>query len=510
MPPKKFKRLKRGRIALIKDGYSTGGKICFGYDVVKTTEKISGKYRSKIIINEKAAEQIRTIYDWYLNGINGDITQFSTEKIKEECIARGFERYLHSKRNVNKALKYRQYTGVLVKTCNRQKNSEYWDYGDTTKPKYVYSSSEMKLPMIIDKQTFDAVQKKMGKECTKKKADPTSPTGYADKSRKHFTLLSKLVICNACKGFCSGEYRIRKGERGISTHYRCLDHKPHGAHELSMRYLDFAAWSYCKLQYTKYHEYLKSLPKSISTTEIEKRIENFQNRKQSLNDDLTLLAKRYLDVKSFVNNDEIEREFIADSKKLQKAIAECDAFILRERENMEYQKRAVEKAWETGEFFSKISDNKQDMKKFIQHVVKSIEAVYHDLDYYVLKLDLRSDSYKYYSIDPDDYNANGLPYNNYIIIYKRDCLRPKFRLISANCEFDTNNKTFFLPDNAKGTLEQVFKDDDEVYFKSIVYKPLNIYDDDAPGGKIMEKLIRPEPAPPPPPPRKNSQKISSQ
>ena len=489
----KFARLKRGRAELVKDGYSISGKTCFGYDRVRTSEKIKGKYRYQMVVNEKQAKQIRTIYDWYLYGIDGDITKCSTTKIKDECIARGFDRYLHSKRNVNKALKYKQYTGELVTTNNRRKNPEYWDYGDKSKPKYVYSSSEIKMPMIIDKKTFDAVQKKMGNSCTLKKADATSPTGFADKSRKHFTLLSKLVVCPVCDNFFLGEYRIKKNERGISTNYRCLNHKPHGVSALSMRYLDFSAWSFCILQQTKYKDYLQSMPKSFNTTEIEKRIDNLNKRKELLRDDLVTLSKRYLDVKSVVEDEEITRKYNADSKRLKKEIADCDILIQKEQENLNFQKRAIERAWETGEFISKLSDNKIEMRKYIQHILKAIIPVYHDADYYVLKLVLRSDSYQYFSIDPKEYNSNGLPYSNYIIIYKRDNLRPKFRLISANCKFDVSTKKFLLPDHASGTLETVFQDEEEVYFKSIEYKQLNIYDDDAPSGKTLIKLIRPYP-----------------
>ena len=162
----KFKRLKRGRTELVKEGYSIGGKTCFGYERIKEAERVHGRLRSKMVIKEDEAKQVRSVYDWYLNGIDGDMTRCSISQIQTECIARGFAKYLHSKRNVNKALKYEPYTGELVKTEHMQKNPEYWNYGNPEAPKYLLASSEMRLPAIIDRKTFDAVQKKM------KKANP--------------------------------------------------------------------------------------------------------------------------------------------------------------------------------------------------------------------------------------------------------------------------------------------------------------------------------------------------
>ena len=498
----KFKRLKRGRTELVKNGYSIGGKVCFGYERIKAAQKVNGKFRSIMIVKEDEAKQIRMIYDWYLNGIDGDMTRCSLSQIKNECVARGFGKYLHSKRNINKALKYEPYTGELVITSHNQKNAEYWTYGNSKAPKYKTASSEMKLPKIIDRDIFDAVQKKMSKSDPRKKKDPSSPTGYADKSRVHFSLLAKLIVCPNCNNFYCGEYRIRENIRGIDTYYRCINHKPHGVSRMSMRYLDFAAWSFCSLQSEKYQEYLQQSSASFDTAVIDQRIENLRQKKAELQNDMNVLAHRFLIVKEVVSQEELERAFNKEANRLKKEISQCDEQIKREQDSLQYQLNTIEKA-KTSDM-SKIYGNKNNMKRYIQHVLKSISPVYYDSDYYVLKLEPREYGYQYYSLDPNDYNAHGLPYNIYMIVYKRDNLRPKFRLIAANCEFDTKTKKFSLPDSVSGTLENVFGDDDEVYFKSIEYKPMDIYDEDAPGGKTIVKLIRPIPAPPPPPPRKTN------
>lgn len=492
----KFKRLKRGRTELVKEGYSIGGKTCFGYERLKAAEKVNGKYRSIMIIKKEEAEQIQLIYDWYLNGIDGDMTRCSLSQIKNECIARGFGKYLHSKRNINKALKYELYTGELVKTKHIQKNPVYWNYGDTKAPKYLSSSSEMKLPKIIDRETFDAVQKKMD-ESNPRKA--VTPTGYADKSRVHSSLLAKLIVCPVCGNYYCGEYRIKKTARGIATCYRCLNHRPHGASALSMKYLDYAAWSFCILQQKKYFEYIQENPISIDVTETQQRIENLNQKKEQYENELKVLARRFLLIKdTMLTEDEMAKTYTQEATRLKKEIKNCEDLIAKEQNDLYYRLDAIQKAKVDGDALREIYGNKQEMKKFIQHILKAIVPVYHDSDYYVIRMDLRSDSYRYYTLDPNEHNANGLPYNSYMIIHKRDNLRPQFRLISSNCEFNIETKTFSLPDSATGTLENVFNDVEDVYFKPIEYKQMDIYNEDAPGGKEMIELIRPIPAPPPP------------
>lgn len=68
----------------------------------------------------KESECIKTLYDWYLNGVNGDKTKCSVRKLTLECIAHNFPTYLHSTRNVNKTLKEEAYTGYKI-TNNRRK-----------------------------------------------------------------------------------------------------------------------------------------------------------------------------------------------------------------------------------------------------------------------------------------------------------------------------------------------------------------------------------------------------
>lgn len=79
----------------------------FGYDRVYDEES----KKNKFVKNEQEANEIRCIYNWYLNGINGDKTKCSIKDITFECIAQGFSPYLTKKRNVTKCLGEKAYTG---------------------------------------------------------------------------------------------------------------------------------------------------------------------------------------------------------------------------------------------------------------------------------------------------------------------------------------------------------------------------------------------------------------
>ena len=140
-----------------KDGYSIGGKRLFGYDVAidTTYAKRPKKYYVK---NEKEAEDILTVFNWYAYGIPGTHHQTSVLDITKECISLGMSEYLHSKRNVNKLLKEEAYTGSK-KTKNRKKNPDYFIYHKKDAPKYVKANSYLcKYPVIVEQELFDRVQ----------------------------------------------------------------------------------------------------------------------------------------------------------------------------------------------------------------------------------------------------------------------------------------------------------------------------------------------------------------
>jgi DNA invertase Pin-like site-specific DNA recombinase len=222
----RFSREKRKLMAM---GLSISGVALFGYKREQTETK-----QNRLVHHEENADKVRKIFNWYLNGINGD-KEVSISKINIQCIKDNFPKYTHSKRNINKLLKEGAYTGKKI-TKNKWKNPMY-RFDKTVEP-YLYSSNEIFYgEPIIDRETFDAVQKKLKEKNT-----------TVDKSVKHITLLSKLIICPVCNKYFQGDYRNSIGV--IKHSYRCgsrsTPFKCSNKQSFSMAMLDTTIWCVIK------------------------------------------------------------------------------------------------------------------------------------------------------------------------------------------------------------------------------------------------------------------------
>lgn len=473
-------RFKQAHRDLNQQGLSIVGKTLFGYTRVRMAVKVNGKLRSKMEVNEDQAKQIRQIYEWYLNGINGDPTQCSVSKIRDECVALGFDRYLHSKRNVNKALKCVFYTGDLIETQYPQKSPEFWTYKDTTAPKYVLSEpGTVRYPQIITKELFDAVQQKM-KEATTIIAKGKGGI-YTDISRKHFGLLSKLIKCQ-CGLYMAGDIKYGKGHTGkkvLIRNYRCTNHKSHGVNSIPMRPLDFAVYSICRQNHSKYLEHLKSFPFISSLTEISKRIENLQQEKMRVESQKKDLADRFLKIRHYAPS---ESTFLSEMEALEKDEKRLEQLILKENKRLTDLQQSQIEIVEYVDHLKTIEGNKDNMRKFIQRMVDVIIPRYRDRYLIVTEIVMHSPSLAVKTTEPDA-AANELSEHIYVIFNMRATINPEIRYIIGPSFFDPGTGLFYLPDSMTSTVSGVFDDEDEVYFRSLRYHPLTIYDDDYPGSQ---------------------------
>ena len=285
----KRERFKRALKDYRKLGYSIGGKCLFGYERV-VGKDLKGK--KTYIIDPQQAEEIKTIYDWYLNGIGGDLTITSISRIAYECRAKGFSKYLHSKRNVNKCLKESAYVGFKI-TKNKRKNPSYWNYKDESAPKYIESDSyECKYPRILDDAIYEAVQQKMSSSNTHVTINNNT---LIDKSRKHITILSKIIRCSCCGKFLIGDYRCKDGY--IKHTYRChnaknqLLRKCNNTQTISMVMMDSVVWAFIKAKVEDI-----TAQKNLSKSEI--NLEKIRKEIELLKDDFT----------KFDNEIEVENE----------------------------------------------------------------------------------------------------------------------------------------------------------------------------------------------------------
>lgn len=243
----KKERTRRALLDYRRQGFSIGGPVLFGYNRVQ--RHFVGKMRSTYELNPTEVAEILQIYQWYAYGIDGNLQDTTILTITQECIARNFSPYLHSKRNVNKCLKEEAYLGYK-ETHNKNMNPEYWNYQKKDAPRYVESGSYgCKYPAIFDddhkRELYYRVQKRL-----KENNSRYSENSPVDKSRKHTTILGRLIPCPECGRYLCAEYRNRKEGR-VSMAYRCnysrgVVEKCSYTNLISLPMLDSVVWAVCR------------------------------------------------------------------------------------------------------------------------------------------------------------------------------------------------------------------------------------------------------------------------
>ena len=149
-------RFQRAKIALREEGYVVGGRALFGYNIVE----IAGK-RTTLEINEAQAEQVKQVFEMYLSGK-------SIHKIKVECIAQGFDGYLHATTNIQKCLRETAYIGTKT-TNNKRRNYQFYELGKKDVDEYIVSSYTYNhYPQIVDTDIFNRVQNLLTSNCPEK------------------------------------------------------------------------------------------------------------------------------------------------------------------------------------------------------------------------------------------------------------------------------------------------------------------------------------------------------
>lgn len=485
----KKERFKRALTEYKRLGYSIGGKVLFGYNRV-----CDGKlrYKNTYVINEDEAKEIRTIYDWYLYGIDGDSTKSSIAQITFECRAKGFSKYLWSKRNVNKCLKEKAYTGSKI-TANRRKNAAYWNYKDITAPKYVLGNSyECSYPRIIQDTIFDSVQSKLDKKGT-----------HIDKSNKHTTILSKIILCPECGGFYIGDYRVVG--HYMKHNYRCshakgkLLRKCHNTKTISMIMLDSIVWAFLKEKVRDITNRMKQAKSKINIKEKEQEIirlsttlDKFDERLETESIIFSTKMRYSQDkVKAKEEYEKAAAKITIERKQIEKLINEKKYILKRIMDESTNQN--LEELISNN--INQIEANKNEMYKFVHLLIKSVIPLFTNTRYSIIQITSFDNIEEVFDYDIED--KNGLPYiygekhDNifYICLDKRNTNNVKCRLIEDNLiEYDKIKNKFKLG-NEYFSIEDIFSIDLEcdnpIQFhvlqrsvKDFAFKKLSFYDED--------------------------------
>lgn len=418
----KKERFQRSKKHLFAQGISLTGKLLFGYN----KEKIEGINKNKLVISSIQAEQINVIFDWYINGIDNDKTRCSTKQITLECISRGFDKYTHSQRNIKKLLKEEAYTG-----------------SKTTANNYTIS-----YPLIIKRNIFDSVQKKLYSKNTN-----------AEKSTKHLTILSRIIKCPKCNGYLTPEYRVKDGY--VSNIYYCANRKSikkcEFKNSISMTVLDSAVWSslYNTLQFEMEQNIKKD--KKVFTENLEIQINNLNSKKDDLVEQIKneeRILRITLNSRN-INRDSAIEEYEKRINKIDNEIAIINNEIRNKKLTIENARKNKEREYslkdEINNNLVNIEKNKDLIKKYIKELSTEIEILYTDSRYTVIEI--------YYDVLIEDET-----YKSYdrLIINKVDNSNIKLRSINYRLEFINNKFVFFykinntsIPTNNVFTIEDI-------------------------------------------------------
>lgn len=430
-------RFRRAKQSLMEMGYSISGKTLFGYERIN----VEGG-RTTLKEHSEHSHIVRTIFNWYNNGIDVYEKNVSIKRIALECRKLSFPKYTHSKRNVNKLLKEEGYTGEKI-TNNKRKNPNYQEEG--TDEKYFITNNKIKYPTLIDKGTFELTQKRLRENNSR-----------IDKSHKNITLLSKLIKCEKCESHYTGNYRI-VNER-VTNSYRCNSRSKSNPCEnkqsISMSMLDSVVWGVIKSD-------LSTLSKVISKFNPDKEIillktslKSLEKRNNEIDEEISVLNqsfKGFSKLKNVTSGDFIN-SIQSKVKKLDKEKGIIDNEISRIKVNLSVKNKNEDDQYESIiNNLRTIEESKELLKKYINLFVDKVDILLHNSSYSVIRVKFKIDSDSFLLSKPTVYRT-GLRqdgelevYTN-IILDKRHTLKVKSFKTTISIQKTNNEETIQLID----------------------------------------------------------------
>lgn len=483
-------------------GYSIGGKELFGYDRICDGGL---KDKKRYIINDEEAQLVYKIFCWYAYGINNDLSATSAATIALRCRAEGYDKHLHSKRNILKMLNDSAYIGHKT-TQNKKRNPEYWNYKNADAPKYINCNSyECIYPRIIEDGLFAMVQERLAAESTHKE---TVKGISRDKSSKHVSVLAKIVKCKYCGNSFQPDYRVRNGKPNFTYRdggarakkgLRICEHSS----TLSMRMLDSAVWSF-----------VKDMVFDITSKQEQKRTtenkENLEAQIRNLEEGYTELDKKLRAISitfetKLVRTKDPQKEIDEYNDKVKQIDNEreqIDKAIEARRRHLLFLESAgsdnLKDVIESN--FTIIENNKSEMSKYIHLLIKEIVPLCNMKNYNILRITALTNTDEAF-----DYSTNshdGLPNivaekhdGIYFLIIQKD-FKSHYRtraVIDEMAMWDEERNAFFLSHNPDTiyTVEELmnFPIDASINRKALYeglgimeldFKLLDFYKDDMP------------------------------
>lgn len=456
-------RWKRAKKSLQAAGYSHTGKVLFGY----TKEFDETKGKNKLVVNKEQAKQINDVLNHYISSNVGikDLTLYA--------ISKGYDKYLTSKRNMNKLLKEEAYLGYKL-TKNKYKNPEYWKYGDRTKDKFRYVRTEIKYPQIITQELFDKVQNKLLVNNT-----------TSDKDKKHNSILSKLIVCPCCGKYLGGTYRIRDNK--LVANYRCLsrntiDNCDNRNKQFSMFVFDSVIWNFIKIFGGNIIQIWEKEKDNIDINSIKKEINNLKQHLNNINEDRKVEENIYRRNKRLPN---AYNEFIKAMDKLDKE--ESNTLRLISRNETILKEKSNNNSFPF-EKLQTIETNKLEIRETIRKFIDEINILYSDKRNMIISIKtnhlLNNSSTVYFCII-DKHHTTKIRYSylketNH---YHWDNETNTLFLSGYNMSLEEFNRTLY--DNSNGNIIKILKEKGitikeglELRVENNILQRLNVYNND--------------------------------
>ena len=184
---------KRAMLENARQGNHNGAPPPYGYTVIETPDK-----KKRLVVNEHEAAVVTKIYNYYLGGTGKSIgIKAIAARLNSECeTCRG------------KAWKKGMVHAILTRIAYTGKAFYNRKDGKSREIKPTNEWIEVAVPRIIDDETFNAAQERMGRRSF----------DNADAKRKdNPTLLTGLLKCK-----CGAAMSLMTGKGGRYRYYRCI------------------------------------------------------------------------------------------------------------------------------------------------------------------------------------------------------------------------------------------------------------------------------------------------
>lgn len=497
-------------------GISIGGKKLFGYTRVKADGEYGDRGKKKYDTDPIQAEQVKQVFKWYAYGIDNDLTRTSTATITIECRKKGFDKYLHSKRNIQNLLKNEAYTGFKI-THNKIKNKEYFNYKNEDAPKYVDGTSfECKYPRIIEDSLFQIVKERLEIESTHKEKGADGQT--KDKSSKHLnTVLSKILRCRFCGSYFVADYRVDKygfpkfsyrdgGARAHKNLRKC----EHGQ-TVSMKMLDAAIWAFVKEMVSDITLKQREAKSESNLLKVEQEIENLKKGYAEIDRRLKTANKIFeMSAGLRTDYDDALREYSSKLKDIENDRKQIDREIASRDRQLQILKNSkndnIEEAITSN--IDLIESCKAEVSKYVHLLVKEAVILENNMPYTVLQITSVNNIDEVFNYAEDD--SVGLPKivkkkndgRYYMLIQKDYHGNYNARVITNQvCRWNDDSKVFMIGEdkyeipfifNIDVNEQDVTKWNDLTHeLRILEIKALNLYDEDLTEGmkkKMLERM----------------------